>query len=236
MRGKDIALTVAGVLATMALAYLFYRQQQHQAAAPAVQDVTSPDYATNQGLYDASMAYQYASQLPSLSVPTVSSTSSTSAVASQVDTSASTAATGHTPDTDALSLISQILANYHTDNPAATSAAVYQGADFSGLVIPTIDTQPLVTISGIPTTAADALTNANNMIANPPGPTAPDPTASPIPYDPGTGATYSVSGGLTDTSTAATAAPSTQAPAVTTVSPPALHNNHIMATVQEAGY
>ena len=164
MNRKDIALTVSGVLATMALAYLFYRQQQ-TAATPAVttsQDVTSPDYSTDSSLYDASVAYQYASQMPSISVPTISSTSSTSSVSSSVDTSASTAATGSTPETDTNNLLSQIISAFAAQN--TTPSPVYQQTDFSGLTIPTTDVQPIETTTGIPTTAGDALQNAANML------------------------------------------------------------------------
>jgi hypothetical protein len=203
MNRKDIALTVAGVLATMALAYLFYRQQT-AAAAPAVQDVTDPNYYTNQGLYDASMAYQYASQLPSLSLPTISSTSSTSALASQVDTSASTAATGNEPGTDITSLLSQIIADYHDQNaPAAT-------ADFSTLQIPTLDAPPSITTTGIPTTASDALTDAQNMLSNNTSFTASQNSAVP--------------------------APSTQAPSTSSAGPVAVHNNHILASASPGYY
>jgi hypothetical protein len=165
MNRKDIALTVAGVLATMALAYLFYRQQQASTAASAAtssQDVTSPDYSDDSSLYDASIAYQYASQMSSISVPTVSSTSSTSAVASSVDTSASTAATGSVGETDTNNLISQIISAYATQNTPASG--VYQQTDFSGLAVPTIDTEPVVSTTGIPTMAGQALTDAENML------------------------------------------------------------------------
>lgn len=208
MNRKDIALTVAGVLATMALAYLFYRQQQAATAASAAtssQDVTTPDYSDDSSLYDASMAYQYASQLSSISVPTVSSTSSTSAVASSVDTSASTAATGSVGETDTNNLISQIISAYATQNAPASD--VYQQTDFSGLVIPTVDTQPVVSTTGIPTTAGDALTDAENMLG--------------------------VNGSLTTTNGAAVQPPSVQAPSTTSVpttQTSGLHYNHILAS------
>jgi hypothetical protein len=202
MNRKDIALTVAGVLATMSLAYLFYRQQT---AAAAAQNVNDPNYYTNEGLYDASMAYQYASQLPSLSVPTISSTSSTSALASQVDTSASTGATGNEPGTDTTGLLSQIIAAYHDEfGPSAS-------ADFSSLVIPTLDAPPSITTTGIPTTASDALTDAQNMLSN--------------------------NTSLTAAETSAVPPPSQQAPATSsTGGSPVVHNNHIIASPSPLGY
>lgn len=208
MNRKDIALTVAGVLATMALAYLFYRQQQaasQTAAATTSQDVTSPSYSTDQGLYDASLEYQYASQMPSVSVPTVSSTSSTSSYAGSVDTSASTAATGGEASTDYTNLLSQIISTYALQNSPVSSG--FNQTDFSGLVIPTVDTQPVVSTTGIPTTANDALTDAENMLG--------------------------VNGSLTTTEGAAVQSPSVQAPSTT--SAPAtqtsgLHYNHILAS------
>lgn len=206
MNRKDIALTVAGVLATMALAYLFYRQQQ-TAALPAVitsQDVTSPGYSDDSSLYDASVAYQYASQMPSISVPTISSTSSTSAVASSVDTSASTAATGGFGETDTNNLISQIIAAYATQN--TTPSPVYEQTDFSGLTIPTTDVQPVETTTGIPTTAGDALQNAANMLG--------------------------INGDLTTTINAAVQAPSTIPVSTTTEQASTLHYNHILSTGQ----
>jgi hypothetical protein len=223
MKREDIALTVAGVLATMALAYWFYYQQQKAAnssQAQQTQDVMDPNYYTNQGLYDASMTYQYASQLPSLSVPTVSSTSSTSSQAANVDTSSSTAATGNAPTTDISSVLSQILADYHGENDEGLTQTT---ADFSNLVIPTIDTEPVISVTGIPVTASDAAANAQNMIANPPGYDVTNPpVASPVPV-------ISSVGGLLDTSTAATPPPSTQAPSITIpAAQPILHNNHIM--------
>ena len=143
MNRKDIALTVAGTIATMALAYLFYRQQQTTQASPIVQDVTDPYSSTDEALYAAS----YAPQLPSISVPSISSA---------VDTSSSTAATGDQAETHSDGLLAQILAQFHTDNAPSS--------DFSSLAIPVINTQPVVSVSGIPQTASDALTNAQNML------------------------------------------------------------------------
>ena len=180
MNRKDIALTVAGVLATMALAYLFYRQQQTAAAAsaPAAQDVNDPNYYNDYG--DPNYAYQYAgsaaSSIPTVSVPTYTADSS-----STVDTSASTAAGIQAP-TDDNSLLSQIIAAYHGDSTSTNSSV-----DFSSLAIPTASVQPTVTVSNIPQTAADALTNSQNMLGvsgvtggavNPPSTTPPAVTTS----------------------------------------------------------
>jgi hypothetical protein len=223
MNRKDIALTVTGIVATMALAYLFYRQQQQSAAAAAAtqvstaQDVTDPNYYTTQGdLYDASLAYQ-ASQIASLSTPTVSSTSSTSTLAPSVDTSASTAATGNPPDSDTENLLSQILAGYYSTQNASSASQ-----DFSSLEIPTLNAPPSITTTGIPTTATDALNDAQNAIGTN------SDTGGGIPAT-GPGAPIAV-GEWTPSDTTAVPPPSQQAPAVSsTGGGPAVHYNHIAA-------
>jgi len=158
MNRKDIALSVAGVLATMALAYLFYRQQQAASAASAAaaqpQDVTDPNYYDN--YYDPNYAYQYAgsgsSIIPTVSVPTYTADSG-------VDTSASTAAGIQAP-TDDNSLLSQIIAAYHGDSTSTDDNSV----DFAALAIPTATVNPSISIGNIPQTAADALNNSANML------------------------------------------------------------------------
>ncbi len=224
MKIEDVALTVSGVIATMALAYLFYRRQQGSAAAAQPsQDIT--DYAT-QGLYDSSVAYQYSSQLPGVTVPAVSSSSTSQA--SNVDTSASTAAIGSEPSTDIDSIFSQILADFHDAVSASggNRSENNQGSvDFSDLSIPILDVQPVVSTSGIPVTASDAAQQAENML---PAPSAPAPVASPIPAP---DASYSVTGGLLDTQTAATPPPSIQPPATTSGPSMPVHNMHVMGNV-----
>lgn len=235
MNRKDIALTTAGVLATMALAYLFYRQQAAAAAAaaPAVQDVTDPNYYTNQGLYDASMAYQYASQLPSLSVPTVSSTSSTSALSSQVDTSASTAATGYEPGTDMAGLLSQIIADYH-DSYGPSSGT----ADFSSLQIPTLDAPPSITTTGIPVTAQQAQQDLMQQTITVPT----EPGQQYCPGGSGGGGTcgnipgITINGTLDQNINPAVPPPSQQAPATSSSGPIPVHNNHILASASPGYY
>lgn len=238
MKIEDVALTVSGVIATMALAYLFYRKQQGSApAAQPSQDAT--DYTT-QGLYDSSVGYQMTSQLPTVTVPTIS-TSQTA----NVDTSASTAATGSQPDTDIDSIFSQILADFHgavsaggNTQPAGPAASI----DFSDYAIPVIDTQPVVSTSGIAVTPGEAQQQAQTpapIIAigegfpstNTDTSTAatPAPIASPIiAIGEGFPNLLTNQGGLTDTSTAATPAPSNQPVATTSPSMP-IHNMHIMA-------
>lgn len=234
MRPADIALTVSGVIATMALAFFIYREQQKSAAAVLAATQAAPDYQT-QGLYDASMAYQYTSQLPSVSVPAIS-TSQTA----NVDTSSSTAATGNTDTTDIDSIFSQILSTFHdavatSSGGAQTSTPPPASVDFSDYSIPLLDIQPVISTAGIPTTASDAQQQAEAML--PPDSTPPAPVASPISTAPilcpggsgsgyGCGNVFGLSGGLTDTSTAATPAPSNQ-PVATTTSP--IHNMHVMA-------
>jgi len=163
MNRKDIALTVGVGLAGILAAYLFYRESQKataaQAAAP--QDVTDPNYYTDgSGLYDESLAYQMGAQ-SSISIPSLST--STADSSSSVDTSATTASTGGEPGTDINDLLSQIIAEYST-SPTTTTSDQYQQTDFSGLAIPTAAVTPALTVTGIPTTAAQATANANNML------------------------------------------------------------------------
>jgi len=171
MNRKDIALTVVGVLATAGLTYLLYRKQQNDsaaatAAASTSNDVTDPNYYGDQGgLYDESLAYQMGAQ-SAISVPSLSATTGTSSTdaSSSVDTSASTASTGSEPTTDANDLISQIIQAYAAGTPSSSSTNQYQQTDFSGLSIPTATVTPAVAITGIPTTAAQAAQDAENML------------------------------------------------------------------------
>jgi hypothetical protein len=183
MNRKDIALSVAGVLATMALAYLFYRQQAAATAAAAAatpQDVTDP-----YSMYaDPNYAYQYAgsaaSAIPTVSVPTYSADSGQ-------DTSASTAAGVQAP-TDDNSLLSQIIAAYHGDSTDTSQSSV----DFASLAIPTATVTPTITIGNIPQTAADATSNAQNMLGvsgvnggavSPPSTVPVSTTTNPVKYN-----------------------------------------------------
>lgn len=170
MNRKDIALTVVGVLATAGLTYLLYRKQQSDsaaatAAASTSSDVTDPNYYGDQGgLYDESVAYQMGAQ-SAITVPSLSSTGTSSTDASSsVDTSATTASTGNEPTTDANDLISQIIQAYAAGTPSSSSTNQYQQTDFSGLSIPTATVTPSVAITGIPTTAAQAAQDAENML------------------------------------------------------------------------
>jgi hypothetical protein len=242
MKIEDVALTVSGVIATMALAYLFYRKQQGTAAAAVQPSQDATDYTTQGQLYDSSVAYQYSSQLPTVTVPTISTSQP-----ANVDTSASTAETGSQPSTDIDNIFSQILADFHgavANSESTQAAGPAASVDFSDYAIPVIDTQPVVSTSGIAVTASDAQQQAEGMLpggvtASPivhtgDGGTPWDPANPPIP--PGGGQIWpgegggtnqiSVFGGLTSTSTAATPAPSNQP--VATTSPSLIHNMHVM--------
>lgn len=190
MNRKDIALTVGVGLAGILAAYLFYRESQKATAAQAAtpQDVTDPNYYTDgSGLYDESLAYQMGAQ-SSISIPSLSTTTSTADSSSSVDTSAATASTGGEPGTDINDLLSQIIAEYST-NPTTTTSDQYQQTDFSGMAIPTAAVTPALTVTGIPTTAAQATANANNMLGvsgvtggavNPPSTTPVSTTTRPV--------------------------------------------------------
>lgn len=126
MTRKDIALTVGGILATMTLAYLFYKLQQRDAAAAAAAaaaQAASDAAAANGGSSLAAIDpttqqyYQEASymqQLPQISIPDLSNS---------VANSANTAVTGitgtglaSTGTTDQNDLISQIIADFASNN------------------------------------------------------------------------------------------------------------------------
>ena len=150
MNRKDIALTVGGVIATMALAYLFYKLQQRDAAAAAATAATNAAAADTSGLVatDPNAQYYqeaaYAQSLPSISIPNLGSS---------VDTSAATAATGitstgnsSTSATDPDNLISQVIAAYAGNNTSNPNL----------LPTYTISDPYSAAIASIPTTAAQA--------------------------------------------------------------------------------
>jgi multidrug efflux pump subunit AcrA (membrane-fusion protein) len=169
MNKKDIALTVGGVLATMVVAYLIYKMQQRDAAATAAAAQSNSDAAAvaaeQSQEADASANYQYSALLSSVGTGvnlTGSTTNTTAAVASSGAT-ADTGATGTTIDSsDIDNLMSQIISTFagsinSQGNTAETVAS---------MTIPTIAGVSASDLTGIPTSAAAALANANENVSS----------------------------------------------------------------------
>lgn len=149
MNRKDIALTVGGVLATMVLAYMFYRHQEQQAAATAAPASSVDD---GSGLADALAYYQVtagASSSAAVSVPTLD----TSSISSSAPSTSSAAAI----DPDTASLLSQIISAYGP--PVSQTSA--------NLLIPTLNPSAPSALASVPTSAGDAI---NQAVASLPGP------------------------------------------------------------------
>ena len=192
MNRKDIALTVGGVIATMALAYLFYKLQQRDAEAAAATGAAAADTTGVASTDPYAQYYQeaaYAQSLPSISIPNLGS---------NVDTSASTAATGITTTgnsptsaTDPNSLISQVIAAYAENNTSNPNL----------LPTYTISDPYSAAIASIPTTAAQATAG----------------TASSSPIGGGTGTTLSYPASMVSDSSVSSH-PVTAHPIVTTES------------------
>lgn len=206
MNKKDIALTVGGILATMILAYVFYKRQQDQAAAATTtqttqaQDINNPDYYDQAGLYDASAAYLAGYQLSSLSTPSYSSITPSSTTAGSADTSATTAA-GFNDEADMNTLLTDFFSSY------MQQAGQSNAADFSALAIPALNmTNTGLDTSNIPVTAAQANAGAGGTlsVSGVTGGAVPPPSTQPV----------------SDTAQAASATSNT-------------HYNHIVAVGQE---
>lgn len=155
MNKKDIALTVGGVLATMVLAYLFYKMQQRDAAAAitAAQAVSDQNAAitTDPGLN----AYQYAEALPQISTPQLTGLSTNTAA--EVTNSGQTADLGTYIDaTD----INQVIGNIVNSFSGALTSSDASSSDLAKLQIPAITGVATTALSGIPVTAQDAAAQA----------------------------------------------------------------------------
>lgn len=166
MTKKDVALTVGGILATMVLAYIFYKRQQEQASTAAsndqgqsAMDVTNPDFADQDALYSSAFQYMYGSQLASLSTPTTSSTASTSTTTDAVDTSAATAS-GTGEGSQMQTVLSNFFNEYMQNNQQNN-----QSADLSSLMIPALTMSSGLDTSDIPVTAAQAAAGANSALS-----------------------------------------------------------------------
>ena len=147
MNRKDIALTVGGTVASLSLAYLFYRRQRAEAEQAQAEASADPAYTIADGsttTYYGSDGY-YPQQLTQVSVPSL---------ASSVTTSGSTAASGGTgtsiDSTDATDMITKLVQAFQTTtNPN---------------ILPSyVATDPYAAaIASIPTSAGDALNQATS--------------------------------------------------------------------------
>lgn len=172
MNKKDIALTTGGVLATMALAYMFYRLQQRDAAAAAASSAAAADQAATVPNSDAfNVQNLYAESLASLGTPATSSvvTGTTANVPASVASSQAVADLGFSYDsTSQQQLLSNIVAAF-----PAISASSADPAALDLMTIPTIGSGVTQSsLNGIPLTAQEAA--AQSLITS-------DPTLSTVP-------------------------------------------------------
>ena len=176
MDKKDIALSVGGIIATMALAYLFYRQQQNQAAQQAAA-------AQNDQYTGLQQQLDQASELTSLesmfggSSSTVASSDVTSAATTSTDSAASSTSSA---TNDANSLISSIISDFLPSSgttitmPVDAQAQVLAniptsaGAALDGVGVTTITSNPngstTTTGAQIPVAKSGSTTNPVIMV------------------------------------------------------------------------
>jgi type II secretory pathway pseudopilin PulG len=147
MDKKDIALTIGGILAVAVVGYLMYQRQQTDAANAAAANQAAVDAAAQaEQTAQYSNEYQYSNSMPSISIPSIG--------ASQVDTSASTASNGTTASNDQTNLLTQIIGTFAD----SINASPTTGSNAATMIIPTvIGTDGNTSLSGIPTTAQEAL-------------------------------------------------------------------------------
>lgn len=205
MNKKDIALTVGGVVATMALAYLFYRMQQRDAAANAAATQAAADAATQAAAQaqqaqeaQASGAYQeLAAYYPSVSTPSITGTTTTTDAASTVTTSASTADNGDTGTTIDSTGIDNLLSQIINDFAGSITTQGAQPETVASMTIPTITSVSGDDLSGIPITAQQAQEQAPTPTPIFPGGSpggGPIAIAGGAAYDPTTGVVTPLSG------------------------------------------
>lgn len=175
MDKKEIALSIGGVLATMALSYLLYRIQQKDSAANAAASQAAAAAAEQNAVAEQSQEEQYTSELPDLSGgDSDSSTSSTN-----FDTSSQTASSGSDASTSSDDSVADILAAWLASNPVSQPDSV------ASQLIPTApnNLNPNAGITGIPTTAAGASAGLPSPTTNPSSPGS-GPIASPVTASP----------------------------------------------------
>lgn len=158
MNKKDIALTVAGVLATMVVAYLIYKMQQRDAAAAAAgasADQVTSEQAAIASMSDQLNAYQFAESLPQITTPSV--TGVTTNTSASVSSSSDTADLGaYVDSTDINQLLGSIIQAFG-GNLASSQATP---AELSTLQIPSVTGVQETALSGVPVTAQQAAAQA----------------------------------------------------------------------------
>ena len=181
MNREDIALTVGGVLATMALAYMFYRMQQRDAAAAssAADAIAAQDSAPAADPYNTNLTEEWlASNLTAANGAALTGLSSNTAAGET--TSSQVADLGATFDaTDTAHMLSDIVASYSgapssslgspTLGSYGDAAAFNVGsaasldltpAQLSTITVPAIAGVTQTATGNIPVSAADAIAQA----------------------------------------------------------------------------
>jgi hypothetical protein len=154
MNKKDIALTVGGVLASFALAYLLYRLQQRDAAINAANAAASAQASQDAQNTQIANETSLESQLPTLNISGGNSTALSTAIDGSSDSSASA---GATTEASFNSLLSNIIADF------APSITTQPNMSENPNIIPTVGNSGLSLIS-IPTSAAAALAGAGQAL------------------------------------------------------------------------
>lgn len=162
MSRKEIALSVGGVIATMLFAWLLYRRQEQDALAIAQQQAGTAATAVPS-------PYEYSGygnvELPGVSVPTISTSSSIGSTDNQVSSSTATTGNDVSGDTQAETLVSNILSAFQSNN----SAYSYQPQTVASMTIPTIDYTSPTSLAGVPTTADQAQAGVSSTASHPIG-------------------------------------------------------------------
>jgi hypothetical protein len=164
MNRKDIALTVGGVLATMALAYLFYRLQQRDAAAIAAANEAAANDASNAAAsdpYNNQLTEEWlAANLTQAAQTPLTGT--TTNIPAAVNTSGAVADLGSYYDsTDTSHLLSDIVAEYGAP-VTPLNLAVDQ---FNAVTLPALAGVTQTATGNIPVTAGEALAQAEAAIS-----------------------------------------------------------------------
>jgi len=149
MSPKDVGLTVAGILASIAVAYLIYRAEQSNAQNSAIAQQNAEANAEEQNLQDAQDQYNLLSAIQSTSTGTTGETSTVT------DTSSGQ---GSTSDAQDAGLITSII-NDFTQSIAQPVAGQTNNASLIPTVNSLSDTNSV--LSSVPTTASGALSGLN---------------------------------------------------------------------------
>jgi len=180
MSKKDIALTVGGIVAGLALTYLLYRLEQNSAATNAANAAAAADAAAQASQDEQLQQYDLASSLPSVSVSSLGTDTTT---APSTDSTGSDGY-GDTADAGASTLLSNIIADF-----AGAVTSQNGGEAVNASIIPTLDFgQPSTVLDAVPITAGQAQAGVpSNTIITPPStnPTASSPSPVTVPVTSG---------------------------------------------------